>query len=202
MVVNTLYIGRKAKRYRMYQHALFVSCQPWQLAKLCSPRRRKFLFGATNKSSDEDAKKKGACQAHSCINFHHSRCAARCSKTSASSYSQRYICPATLICQTETARGENHYFYFRSFSTLIPFFSLWKASLSCSPCSRTIDWRGYSHLTHMRFHFERKLGLTSLFSPFDRRLDLYVKFGARERSLHRRYHDKKLKVILTPTETP
>lgn len=72
-------------------------------------------------------KKRGARQAHSCINFHHSRCAARCSKTSASSYSQGYICPATLICQTETVRGENHYFYFRFLSSPFPVppFPLW-----------------------------------------------------------------------------
>ena len=155
MVVNTLYTytGRKAKRYRTYQHALFVSCQPWQLAKLCSPRRRKFLFGATNKSSDEDAKKKGACQAHSCINFHHSHCAARCSKTSASSYSQGYICPATLICQTEIARGENHYFYFRSFSTLIPLFSLWKATFLVLPARG----RSTDEVTHISLAWDSTL---------------------------------------------
>jgi len=46
----------KARRYRAYQHVLFVSCRAVTARE--TPRRRKFLFGATNKSSDEDVKKK------------------------------------------------------------------------------------------------------------------------------------------------
>lgn len=50
-------------------------------------------------------------QTHSCINFHHSCRADRCSKTSA--FATR-IYAATLICQTETLRqDESRHFYFR-----------------------------------------------------------------------------------------
>lgn len=92
---------------------------------LLAPRQRKFLFGATNKFSDEDARKNMyARHMHSCINFHHF--AACCLKISVSFYLQFisftkkkyiYISPVALICQTKITREERekqkNYFHFR-----------------------------------------------------------------------------------------
>lgn len=93
-------------------------------------RRRKFLFGATNKSSDEDAKKKKnmhARQMHFYINFHHSHSAACCSKISVFfSFTRVYIrfkgnknnnffvslLPLSLLWQIKVAEKKNIYIFF------------------------------------------------------------------------------------------
>lgn len=65
----------KARRHCTYQHVLFVSCRAVTARETPRAAAEKFsVWRNTNKSSDEDVKKKrSARQAHSCINFHHSR---------------------------------------------------------------------------------------------------------------------------------
>lgn len=111
---------------------------------LLAPRQRKFLFGATNKFSDEDARKNMyARHMHSRINFHHF--AACCLKISVSFYLQFisftkkkkniYIPCCFNLSDQNHARGKRETKKLFSF----PLYFWNERELFCSRCSRMND---------------------------------------------------------------